>query len=118
MAEDVNEVIQAEATTAVNLQQEIEVALKMLKEKQDYINQTWKNVEQQMIENDIKSIKGEWGSLTIAERISFDYDKTELPKKFYKVVVDDKKVADTYKLEGKVKGATPKWKKYLTKRIK
>jgi hypothetical protein len=78
----------------------------------------WKSIEDQMINNNIKSIKGDWGSITIAERIGFD-TTDELPSKFYKKVVDTKKLSDTYKLEGKApKGATPKYTKYLTKRIK
>lgn len=92
--------------------------LKAQKEVQVQVADAWKLIEAQMIENNIKSVKGDWGYITIAERIGFDYDKTELPKKFYKVVIDESKVSATYKLEGKVKGATPRWKKYLTKKIK
>lgn len=78
----------------------------------------WQSIENQMIASNIKSIKGDWGSITIAERIGFD-TTDELPSKFYKKVVDTKKIADTFKLEGKApKGATPKYTKYLTKRIK
>lgn len=79
----------------------------------------WKRVEESMIANDIKSIKGDFGSVTVAERTDFDVDGDELPAKFYKKVVDTKKIADTYKLTGKApKGTTPKIKKYLAKRLK
>lgn len=89
------------------------------KEAQAQIASTWKAIEQQMIENDIKSIKGDWGYVTIAERIGFDIDEDLLPAKFFKKVVDVKRVGDTYKLEGKdIKGATVKYSKYLTKKIK
>lgn len=89
------------------------------KEAQAQIASTWKAIEQQMIENDIKSIKGDWGYVTIAERIGFDIDEDLLPGKFFKKVVDVKRVGDTYKLEGKdIKGATVKYSKYLTKKIK
>jgi hypothetical protein len=80
--------------------------------------EVWKNIERQMIEADIKSIKGDWGSLTITERLSFTTSE-DLPAKFYKKVVDSKKLADTFRLEGKApKGAEPRYTKYLTRRIK
>jgi hypothetical protein len=79
----------------------------------------WKTVEAQMIEHDIKSIKGEWGTLTIAERIGWDFLDDLLPAKFWKKVPDLKKMTDHFRLEGKPpKGATPKYTKYLTRRIK
>jgi hypothetical protein len=78
----------------------------------------WGSVEQQMIQHDIKSIKGDWGSVTIAERLGWE-TTDELPSKFLKKVVDTKKLSDTYKLEGKApKGTTPKITKYLMRRIK
>ena len=78
----------------------------------------WKTVEMEMIANDIKSIKGDFGSITLAERLSFD-TTDELPSKFYKKVVDTKKLADTFRLENRpIKGATPKYSKYLVKRLK
>lgn len=88
------------------------------KETQQQITDFWKTVEKEMIAADIKSIKGDWGSITIAERIGWDHDDT-LPPKFYKKVPDLKRMTDTFRLEGKPpKGATPKYTKYLTKRIK
>lgn len=83
----------------------------------------WKHVESVMIANNVKtmdinttlhSIK-----LTIAERTSFDVDLETLPKKFIKRVPDTTLIGATYKLTNKpVKGTTPKFTKYLTKRIK
>jgi hypothetical protein len=79
----------------------------------------WSSVESQMIQHDIKSIKGDWGSVTITERIGFDIDDDLLPNKYFKKVPNTKLIADTFKLEGKpVKGTSPKYTKYLTKRIK
>lgn len=89
------------------------------KEAKDQIANTWKHIETAMIENNVKSIKGEWGSITIAERIGFDVDEDQLPAKFFKKVVDIKRIGDTFKLEGKpIKGAEVKYTKYLNKRIK
>lgn len=89
------------------------------KAAQQQIAATWKNVESQMIQHDVKSIKGDWGSLTIAERLSWDIDSEELQPKFVKKVPDTTKISATFKLEGKApKGCTPKYTKYLTKRLK
>lgn len=82
------------------------------------IADVWKRIEAEMIANDIKNIKGDWGYLTIAERLNWKTNE-DLPQKFYKKVVDTKKISDTYRLEGKApKGAEPYHTKYLTKGIK
>ena len=88
------------------------------KEVTNQISAFWKELETQMIDKDIKSIKGDWGTITIAERLNWTTDET-LPAKFYKKVVDTKRISDTFRLEGKApKGAIISTTKYLTKRIK
>lgn len=78
----------------------------------------WKQLETKMIETDTKSIKGLWGSVTLAEKLSWHTDDS-LPSKFYKKAVDSKELSDTYRLDGKApKGATPTYTKYLVKRFK
>jgi hypothetical protein len=90
------------------------------KETQQQIANFWKNVEKGMIEHNIKSIKGDWGSITIVERLGWDISPLlELPAKFYKKVPDLKKMTDYFRLEGKApKGAKPKHTKFLRKDIK
>ncbi len=79
----------------------------------------WQRVESAMIANGIKSVRGEWGAITIAQRLSFAIDETKLPRKFKKIVPDTKKIADTFRLEGEAPpGTEPKYTKYLTKRLK
>lgn len=124
IAEEVNEVIALE-TSLAELEQELaqnaefQAFLVKQKETTKQIAEFWKTIEKKMIDNNVKSIKGDWGSITIAERLGWDYLDTLLPNKFFKRVVDTKKMSDYYKLEGKApKGATPKYTKYLTKRIK
>lgn len=79
----------------------------------------WEAVKNEMIAKDVKSIKGEWGSVTIAELLDWTVDKDLLPPKFFKKEVDKTKLSATFRLEGKSpKGAEPKYTKYLTKRIK
>lgn len=84
------------------------------------IDATWKTIEQQMIEHDVKSVKGEWGSITIAERTNYKVENLdELPAKFIKKVADTTKIGTYHKLEDKLpKGVTISTTKYLTKRIK
>jgi hypothetical protein len=89
------------------------------KEAQQTIRDTWKTIEEQMIEHNIKSVKGEWGSITIAERTNYKADLDELPAKFIKKVADTTKIANFAKLEGELpKGVTTSTTKYLMKRIK
>jgi hypothetical protein len=116
---DVTKEIQVQAAAAVALQKEVEEKIASLKEAQEKINSTWKEVETVMIENDIKSIKGDFGSLTIAERTNYKADLDVLPAKFIKKVADTTKIATYAKLEDKLpKGVTISTTKYLTKRIK
>ena len=89
------------------------------KQAQAEIASTWKMVEQQMIEHNVKSVKGDWGSITIAERTNYKADLTELPSKFVKKVADTAKIQASHALEGKLpKGVTTSTTKYLMKRIK
>lgn len=93
--------------------------LELQKSFKEQSQTVWDNVEKQMIENNVKGIKGDWGSLTIAERLSWDIDSEGLQPRFYKKVVDTTKLSKTYRLEGKApKGATPVTTQYLMKRIK
>lgn len=93
--------------------------LELQKTVPEQIASIWKRVEEQMLEHNIKTIKGDWGSLTIAERTNWKIDYDLLPNKFFKKVVDTTKITDTYRLEGKApKGADLYTTKYLTKRIK
>lgn len=110
--------IQVKIERALALEKQIADQIASLKDAQDSLDNFWKLVEEGMIESDIKNIKGEWGSLTIAERLGWN-TTDELPKKFYKKIVDTKKLSDTYRLVGKSpKGATPYTTKFLQKRIK
>lgn len=79
----------------------------------------WSTIEEKMIENNIKKIQGDFGTITVAERQNWDINEDELPNKFYKKVVDTKKITDTFRLTGKApKGANSVVTKYLTKRLK
>lgn len=80
----------------------------------------WGTIEKVMIDNNIKSIKTDKITLSIAERQGFDIDTDVLPPRFVKKVPNTTLIGSTYKLEGKLpKGVTLKEPtKYLVKRIK
>lgn len=85
----------------------------------EHAAKTWKNIEAQMIEHDIKQLKGDFGTVTLAERQNWEIDEELLPKKFFKKVVDTTKITATYRLENKAPaGCKPVTFKYLTKRLK
>ncbi len=93
--------------------------LELQKRINDEVADAWKTVETAMIENDIKQLKGDFGTITIAERQKWDIDEEVLPAKFFKKVVNTTKITDTFRLEGKApKGCTPSTTKYITKRLK
>ena len=82
--------------------------LNLQKAVADKSKEVLKNLEKQMIENNVKSIKlNDWGTLTIVDGKKWSYDETVLPKKFIKKVVDTTAINNQLKLTGKVpKGAT------------
>lgn len=101
---------------------QIEKFRRFMELKQEFDKQWddfWNDVKEQMIENDIRSIKGDWGSLTIAERTDFDIDMDALKPRFTKRVADIAMIRNLYKLHGEAPaGTTVKTVKYLTKRLK
>lgn len=89
------------------------------KEAQERIANVWDIVEAQMTKHDIKSIKGDFGSITLAERTTFEVDVQELEDEYFKRVPDTKKIGTAYTLFGDPpKGTTVRKTKYLVKRIK
>jgi hypothetical protein len=112
--------LQEQVDQTVTLQQNVEAKAKELKTAQDQIDATWTKVKEVMVANNIKSIKGEWGSITIAERKVFKaLDLATVPAKFIKKVLDTTKIGSAFTLEGKLpKGIEMSTTQYLTKRIK
>lgn len=79
----------------------------------------WKAIENGMMSNNIKSIKGDWGNLTIAERTNYVSDLELLQPKFTKKVADTTKITASVKLTGDLpKGVTTTTTHYLMKRLK
>ena len=81
--------------------------------------EVFKNIEQVMIANDIKTVKGGWGSITVVERTNYKADLDELPAKFIKRTADTAKIATYAKLENKLpKRVTTTTTKFLMKKFK
>ena len=59
-----------------------------------------------------KSIKGDWGSITVTESDRFEIDEAELPAEFFKKVVDESKIRATYQLEGEAPKGAKQFKRY------
>lgn len=107
----------AEAELAGN--EQFQRFINLQKQFESESERVWKTIESMMLLHDIKTIKGPWGSITIAERLGWDIDLETLQPKFIKKVADTKKISDTFRLEGSApKGCEPKYTKYLTKRLK
>lgn len=114
-----NDLVKKQAEVAIALEREISAKVAEYKALQDKLTAEWKTVEGLMIDGDIKKIEGDWGSLTIAERLDFDINMDVLAPRFKKTVADTTKIRTMFQLDRKpITGATPKYKKYLTKRIK
>lgn len=117
------EVLETEKELAVvqnelQMNPEFKKFLELQKSVNEHSAKVWKQVETAMIENDVKQLKGDFGTVTLAERLNWN-TTDELPSKFYKKVIDTTKLSATFRLEGKApKGAEPSYTKYITKRLK
>jgi len=120
--------IKSEIAKVVELQQQLETAMNseefqrfiaMQKEINTKAPDLWKRIEAEMIDKGVKSVKGDFGSVTIAERTDFDVDMLTLPAKFFSEVPDMTRIRKTYYLENKApKGVSVRTKLYLTKKLK
>lgn len=140
MSEDINQKVQDEAegliesektlTAEVNTLEtelrELDPKFQLFIEKQAELRlvqtknqKAWDQIKDAMIEYNIKTIKGDWGSVTVVERTNYKADLDEVPAKFIKKVIDTTKIAASHKLEGKLpKGVTTTTTKFLMKKFK
>lgn len=89
------------------------------KQATEKISETWEAVKAAMIANNVKSIKGDFGSISIVERTSFKVNESELDDDYFKKQPDLKKIGSAYALLGEPPaGVTPHVTKFLTKRLK
>lgn len=107
------------AEQSLTLNPQFREFLAVQKRVNEEVADAWKQVETAMKEHNIKQLKGDFGTITLAERQNWEVDEEVLPAKFFKKTVDTKRITDTFRLEGKApKGCTPVTTQYLTKRLK
>lgn len=94
--------------------------IKQQREINTKIADFWKAVEKKMINKNVKTLKGSWGSVTVAERANYKVvDVGLLPLKFTKRSADTTKISHYHQLEGKIPaGVEFSTTRYLTKRLK
>lgn len=114
-----NDVIEAQVDRALQLERVVAEQVKALKTAQEQIDATWAAVKEAMVKHNVKSLKGKYGSITVAERTTFKTDMDKLPEQFKKLAPDTAKIGTYYALMGETPdGAEPVVTKYLTKRLK
>lgn len=84
------------------------------------VKETAKQLDQKILDGmtdaNIKSIKGDWGSITVVERQSFQVDAETLPPEYKRLQPDLKKIGSAYALMGEAPaGVTPKTTRFLRK---
>lgn len=114
-----NDIIQAEINRALALEKSLNEQLRLIKAAEEQIAATWSAVKEAMVDNNVKSIKGDFGSITVAERTSYKVDDAKLDDKFKKLAPDLKKIGTYTALMGEPpEGAEAVTTQYLTKRLK
>jgi hypothetical protein len=88
------------------------------KDLQGQLEAFWGAVEQQMLEKGISNLKGDFGSISVAERKTWKATK-QLPPRYYKQVLDTSKLNFLFKAGEKLpEGAEYSTSQYITKRLK
>lgn len=130
MAQKTEQIIEGEVLAAIEQQRELAEVEQALMQNEQFkrfialrtaVNQKWddvrKHVEAVMVpayqagEID-KTLKADWGSITVTESDRFDIDTKVLPAKFFKRVPDETRIRATFQLEGKAPKGTTHKKRY------
>lgn len=92
--------------------------LKTAKEIEEQIEASYGYLKEQMVKYDVRAMKGDWGSLTIAERLNWNVIG-KLQPKFYKKVPDTAKMKAYYVAMDRLPaGVDVTTTKYLSKKLK
>lgn len=94
-----------------------EAELKVLKEKHD---QAIEQIKEAMVANGVTKLEGEWGYITLAERVSYKAeDISEVDEKYLKPTLDTTKVKAEATLTGQLPtGIVESRTQYITKKLK
>jgi hypothetical protein len=118
MAAKNNDIVQVEIDKALALQRSVAAEMQRLKSVQQQVDDAWSAVQDAMEQHNVKSIKTDAGSITLAERTSYK-TTAELPDEFYKRAPDVKKIGEHHTLLDELPpGVTAQTTRYLIKRIK
>jgi hypothetical protein len=91
--------------------------LGLQKRLQTQIDDAWRNLQELMEVQGVKSIKGDWGYITLAERKTLR-TAVQLPPRFYKKVLDPSKVKAYRTMSGHLpEGVTETTTNYLSKKV-
>lgn len=93
-------------------------AVTMLKEVQRQVDAAWKAVEAQMKAHSVTALKGEWGTISLAERKTWKVNLDLLNETYTKRVADTRKLNAAWDSNELPEGADFTTSIYLTKRIK
>lgn len=92
--------------------------LQVAKELESHIKASYSYLEEQMVKYNVRAVKGDWGQLTIAERLTWSVTD-KLPARFYKKSPDTSKLKAYYIAMNRLpNGVDVSTTKYLTKRLK
>lgn len=91
-----------------------------LKEAKAQADDATEQIKQAMIDNGVTKIDGDWGSITLAERVTYGTDNIDsVPENLTKRVLDSTKVKAEATLTGRLPNNVVATKtQYITKRFK
>lgn len=93
--------------------------LRFQRDVKERIDQTWERIEEFMRANDVPTVKGDWGHMTLATKVNLKADTAILTdSSFYKQALDSTKVKGYQKLFGALpNGVTQSTTEYLSKKV-
>lgn len=85
---------------------------------QGELEAAWGYVEQQMLDRGVNKIQGDWGSISVAERMNWKTNLNTIDPYYLKPAADTKKLKAAWDAGELPEGADFTTSKYITKRIK
>lgn len=114
-----SEIILAKKEQNIMMNPEFKEFLELQKAVNTKAEEIWGIVENSMIDNNIKQLKGDFGTISLAEKINWKADLQTLDEKFTKKTIDTTKLKNYLMLNNEVPdGASYTVTKYIVKRLK
>ena len=91
-----------------------------LKKREAEVKGIVEQIKQAMIDNDVQKLEGDWGYITLAERVSYKAeDLDSVDEKYLKKALDTTKVKAEHTLTGDLpEGVVESKTQYITKKLK